>query len=408
MNNKLSLYSRFVGNMVTDRMQGASVAKTSVPSSTDLPTQQAVATINGQVLPGAVGGVGSGFMPLDTSYNGNVGLFGVVGGVPTTLDAVTSTTSVDALAASRVPYSASSLLFGPSMGLPDRERPIMLADAGGNPENTLLAWRVAAGQIASDAGNYVKGLANTPTQFVNGALALGHATVRGGEAIGLLPPGAGAGSTPQIPYFQTDGGFAARSGNAAGFALTMFEQIPAKAVAGVTRLFDAVVAGQEAAALGKASGLTISSNPATGNPAAIARGMASLNTRQATVLEQLPEFGSKAIIAKNFGQNDLAALTAATGDEFAMFTTGGRRLVFRGNAESVPITPEIASNLAGQGWRWSSHTHPGFDTNVLRSSLGDQAVLGAMGGNQSAIFNSLGQRVIFTPAGNSLRTANTT
>jgi len=248
-----------VGNMVADRMQNASIAKTTAPSSTDFLAQQAIAAVNGQVLPGAIGGVGSGFMPLDTSYNGNAGLFGAVGGVTTTLDAVTSAASVDALAASRARYSASSLLFGPSMGFSDRERPIMLADAGSSPENTLLAWRVAAGQMASDAGNYVKGLANTPTQFVNGALALGHAAVRGGEAIGLLPPGAGAGPTPQIPYFQTDGGFAARSGNATGFALTMFEQIPAKAVAGVTRLFDATVAGQGGTALGKMTAMSLRS-----------------------------------------------------------------------------------------------------------------------------------------------------
>jgi hypothetical protein len=148
--------------------------------------------------------------------------------------------------------------------------------------------------------------------------------------------------------------------------------------------------------------LTIASNPAAGNPAAIARGMGELNFRQAAVLDQLPEFGSNTIVHKSFRQTDLAALTAATGDEFAMFSTGGRRLIYRGDFESVPITPEIAQGLAEQGWRWSSHVHPGYDTGVLRSSIGDQSVLRAMGGNQSAIYNSMGQRSIFTPAGDSL------
>ncbi|MFC4158796.1 hypothetical protein [Chitinimonas lacunae] len=150
------------------------------------------------------------------------------------------------------------------------------------------------------------------------------------------------------------------------------------------------------------SPLTIASNPATGNPAAISRGMGTLNTRQAAVLEQLPDYGSQLITSKNFGQRDLAALTASTGDEFAMFSTGGRRLLIRGDATSVPITPEMATDLASQGWRWSSHVHPGFDSSVLRSSIGDRAVLDAMGANQSAIFNSLGQRRLFTPAGDSL------
>lgn len=147
--------------------------------------------------------------------------------------------------------------------------------------------------------------------------------------------------------------------------------------------------------------LTIASNPAMGNPAAISRGFGALNSRRAAVLEQLPEFGSSTVAHKSFGQRDLSALTAATGDEFAMFSTGGRRMIFRGDASSVPINPEMASQLAGQGSRWSSHTHPGYGYGVLRSP-GDQAVLGAMGGNQSAIFNSMGQRGMFTPNGDSL------
>jgi hypothetical protein len=148
--------------------------------------------------------------------------------------------------------------------------------------------------------------------------------------------------------------------------------------------------------------LTIAANPATGNPAAIARGLGQLNTRQTAVLEQLPEYGSSTITQKSFGQRDIAALTAETGNEFAMFTTGGRRLIYRGDANSVPITPEMAEQLADSGWRWSSHTHPGSDATVLRSSPGDRAVLDAMGRQRSTILNSSGQRRMFTPEGDSL------
>jgi len=150
------------------------------------------------------------------------------------------------------------------------------------------------------------------------------------------------------------------------------------------------------------NGLTIAANPAIGNPAAIFRGFGTLNSRQSTVLEQLPEFGSSTIAHKSFGQRDLSALTAATGDEFAMFSVGGRRLIFRGDSGSVPITPDMASQLASQGWRWSLHTHPG-GAGVLRSSIGDRAVLEAMGGQRSSIFNSMGQRSMFTPRGDSLQ-----
>jgi hypothetical protein len=47
-----------------------------------------------------------------------------------------------------------------------------------------------------------------------------------------------------------------------------------------------------------------------------------------------------------------------TGDEFAMFTTGGRRMIMRGSPDTVPVTPAQAEALSAQGWRWSAHTHP--------------------------------------------------
>ena len=39
------------------------------------------------------------------------------------------------------------------------------------------------------------------------------------------------------------------------------------------------------------------------------------------------------------------ALTAATGDEFAMFSVGRGRLIIRGNHASVSVTPEMGMNL---------------------------------------------------------------
>lgn len=142
---------------------------------------------------------------------------------------------------------------------------------------------------------------------------------------------------------------------------------------------------------------------ARGNPRAITRGLADLSRRQQEVLEQLGSSGAELITRKRgFGNQDLAALTAATGDEFAMFTTGGRRLIVRGTPDGVPISPDRARELAAQGWRWSSHTHPGVGTNVLRSSSGDRAVLEATGQARSGIFNSNGDRILFGPTGDNL------
>ena len=88
---------------------------------------------------------------------------------------------------------------------------------------------------------------------------------------------------------------------------------------------------------------------------------------------------------------DLSALTAKTGDEFALFTKGGERLVVRGNPTSVDIGIEKASQLAYNGYIWSGHTHPGFDLLSLFASDGDIAVLEAFGQEESVIYNSLGQ-----------------
>lgn len=103
-----------VGNMVASNVQAASV------DSTTRRVQETIAAVSDQVLPGAIGGVGSGLMPLDTPYSGNVGLFGTSGGATTTLDVVTAAASIDALTTSRTPYGGAAVLYGPaSMGLGD-------------------------------------------------------------------------------------------------------------------------------------------------------------------------------------------------------------------------------------------------------------------------------------------------
>ena len=132
---------------------------------------------------------------------------------------------------------------------------------------------------------------------------------------------------------------------------------------------------------------------------AIAAGAAELSPRQASVLAQLDGFGTRTIIPKRgFGQSDLAALSAATGDEFAMFTAGGRRLLIRGDATGVPIgiADGSASSLASQGWRWSSHVH---SDGSLLSSAGDRAVLSVFGNSRSAILTPTGSRGLFNPDG---------
>jgi len=79
-------------------------------------------------------------------------------------------------------------------------------------------------------------------------------------------------------------------------------------------------------------------NTGKGNPNAVLMFGVELNNRQKKLLEQLSDFDSKVIVPKkSVKMSDLAALTAYTGDEFAMFTNGNERLIIRGNQRGVNV-----------------------------------------------------------------------
>ena len=132
-------------------------------------------------------------------------------------------------------------------------------------------------------------------------------------------------------------------------------------------------------------------NKGEGNPSAIIHFDISLNKRQQRVLEQLKEYDSSCIVnKKDISMKDLAALTAKTGNEFAMFTRKGKRLIIRGNNNSVNVTKDLAEKLKSDGYKWSGHTHPGTDMFCLMPSSGDKIILDIFEQEYSAIYNSMG------------------
>ena len=73
-------------------------------------------------------------------------------------------------------------------------------------------------------------------------------------------------------------------------------------------------------------------NTGKGNPNAIIHAERPLSNRQQRLLDILSEYDSNVVIPKKeVNMRDLSALTAYTGDEFAMFTKKNERLVIRGN-----------------------------------------------------------------------------
>lgn len=131
---------------------------------------------------------------------------------------------------------------------------------------------------------------------------------------------------------------------------------------------------------------------ARGNSSAVLHFGIPLSSRQKFILNLLREYDSRCLISrKKIKLSDLSALTAATGDEFAMFTKGKTRLIIRGNKTSVNVSKAYAKLLCMQGYRWSGHTHPRIDDICLMPSDGDKEVLNEFKQNNTAIYNSIGK-----------------
>ncbi len=137
-------------------------------------------------------------------------------------------------------------------------------------------------------------------------------------------------------------------------------------------------------------------NTGKGNPNAIQLFNVDLNKRQKQLLEKLDSFDARTTVKKkNVNFKDLSALTAKTGDEYAMFTKGNKRLIIRGNSKMVNINSKEAKKLMADGYRWSGHTHPGNTDLCLTASDGDLLILNAFEQERSVIYNSKGQYHLF-------------
>ncbi len=125
-------------------------------------------------------------------------------------------------------------------------------------------------------------------------------------------------------------------------------------------------------------------NTGKGNPNAVIHAGRPLSNRQSRLLGLLPEFDSSVTVRKkDVNMRDLAALTAQTGDEFAIFTKGGERLIIRGNCNSVNVDVERAKALSEQGY-------PGIGRNCLQASPGDIEILRCFKQEVAYIYNSQG------------------
>ena len=122
-----------------------------------------------------------------------------------------------------------------------------------------------------------------------------------------------------------------------------------------------------------------------------------LTARQQALLHRLPGYDSRVTVKKSdVSMKDLSALTAKVGVEFAMFTRKNERLIVRGDAVHVNITPDDATALNAQGYRFSGHTHAELHGGwELSPSDGDREILSRFDQDESVVYNSMGRYKTF-------------
>jgi len=119
--------------------------------------------------------------------------------------------------------------------------------------------------------------------------------------------------------------------------------------------------------------------------------------RQKRLLERVQEpYKWIEVKAKNLHTRDLAALTAVTGDEFAIFSKGNRKILLRGYGSKWDIPKELENTLKEGKWEWTSHSHPVISMPV--SSPEDRITLRRLftWQKKSVIINLKGETIEFS------------
>ena len=119
--------------------------------------------------------------------------------------------------------------------------------------------------------------------------------------------------------------------------------------------------------------------------------LSSLNKRQKELLEQLSNpYDTVIVRKKSVSMNDLRQLTNVTGDEFNMFTKGGKRLIIRGKGNKIEVSEEMLKDLVdGVYGKFSGHTHP--HGHSLEPGPADEPFLRKLGQERSSVWGTEGE-----------------
>lgn len=130
------------------------------------------------------------------------------------------------------------------------------------------------------------------------------------------------------------------------------------------------------------------------------RNAAKLSEADARILETIAErFSWTEVPTEAADIYTLAALTARTGDEFAMFARGNVKIIMHGaSANGMPWTlpNDLARRVFDEQLRWTGHSHP--TTMDLKASDDDRKTLAVFKWQKkSTIVDLTGKTISFTP-----------
>ena len=143
--------------------------------------------------------------------------------------------------------------------------------------------------------------------------------------------------------------------------------------------------------------LTLSSSRSTRNSLmSIWSGNAGLNKRRTYLLSRVTNQGEWFCFKKGKIEIiDLAYLTAATGDEFALLSGKNEDILFHGNPEHCIFRDTVAEMLDEHKYTIEAHSHPGED--IPTPSKDDRDLLKRIGQKESIIVSATtGVEITFT------------
>lgn len=126
----------------------------------------------------------------------------------------------------------------------------------------------------------------------------------------------------------------------------------------------------------------------------IAAGKAGLNQHRQNILNKLQNSGDYARYEiDSITIRDLAYLSAATRNEFALFRSKREDIIIRGNSRACDIVGDLGEEILTRKYEWVAHSH--VDGGNLTASAADRETLRKLGQRKSIIVGIDGEEIEF-------------